>query len=151
MGTFRLDDSDCLVSRGDCESSGIDRLPLKLSQLLLIETEQLASLTGRPFHLLQLALHCPELPLGNEGVCDCRKHYDEGTDYVGLSVSSASLESLPPSTFQRYLLLLAGILLMGVGGFSGICILIFDGSRRDGIVAGLLLIVGSILFFHGVQ
>jgi hypothetical protein len=40
---------------------------------------------------------------------------------------------------------------MGIGGFSALCIFVFKGPIRDGIIAGAVLAIGSILFFYGVQ
>lgn len=39
--------------------------------------------------------------------------------------------------------------MMGIGGFVGLCGFIFHGPHRDGIVAAIMLVRGSIPFFYG--
>jgi hypothetical protein len=107
--------------------------------------------------LVESALHYRNLPIDQDElstsdacVCDCGEHYEGGAHNISLSVSAAQFESLPPTALQWSLLILAGTVSMGIGGFAGLCIFIFKGSRRDGLVAALLLIVGSIQFLYGV-
>jgi len=81
-------------------------------------------------HFAQLAADSSKLKIGYEGICHSRQHYHECTDDIGLSMSSATSEPLPPTSFQRILLISFGLLLMGIGCSCGLCIFIFKGSIR---------------------
>jgi hypothetical protein len=49
------------------------------------------------------------------------------------------------------LLLSLGLFLIVIGGFVELCIFIFKGPLRDGVIAAIILVTGSILFFYGVR
>jgi hypothetical protein len=65
-------------------------------------------------------------------------------------MSSAALESLPPTSLQGLLLMFSGLLLMAIGGFCGLCIFIFKGPFVQEMIALVVMVIGGILFFQGV-
>jgi len=108
----------------------------------------LSRLLSTPLHFIKSVLHDPdlsiyqeELPSGNAGVPNCGQHDDHCADNVGLRMGATAFESLPPTAAQRVLLLSIGLRLIGIGGFSGPCISLFNGPRRQGMIAGIVLVI----------
>jgi hypothetical protein len=102
-------------------------------------------------HLKQLAIDAMQLAASDESVDHGSYRDNDRANDVGLSMRSAGSESLPPTSFHLALLLALGVIVMGVSGFVGLCIFIFKGPLRDGIIAAVLFVAGSILFFYGVN
>jgi hypothetical protein len=86
---------------------------------------------------------------GYARVCNRRQHDKERADDIGLCVGAAAFESLPPTTLQSVFLPVVGLLLMAIGGFSGVRNFVFNGPRPQGIVAATKLVTESIRFFYG--
>jgi hypothetical protein len=105
-----------------------------LSQILCSFDERVG-LSRRPLHLKELPFDGAELPISNECVSDCGNCYYNRANDIGLGMDTATSESLPPSFFQKTLLLFIGLFLMAVGGFCALCIFLFKASGKKGMIA----------------